>query len=333
MTGGAGLVGASVVRALLAEGARVVVLDDRSGGARLELPRDPGVVDVVGDVRDAELLGRALTLEPRASVLVHLAARVGVRTVLSDPDGSAAANLAGVESVLTAVRALPPERRPRVLAASSSEVYAESSAPLHEGSPLRREHTGRWAYAAAKRAGELRLDAARDLWPAELAPVHLRFFNVVGPGQDAASGMVLPRFVEAARRGLPLEVHGDGAQVRTLAHVDDVARDVAALALGRCAPFAGGPLNLGGNARASVEDLAQLVVERAARKGLTGAVIRHVDPKRAVAPGFCDVRHRVPDLARAGSLGLARHKRSLAAIVDDVLERHTVHEACGSPVS
>lgn len=324
VTGGIGFVGASVVRALLAEGARVVVLDDRSGGARLELPDDQRVSLVVGDVRDRALLTELLRAEPRVLALVHLAARVGVRTVLADPDGSAAANLDGVHSVLAAVAALQPDRRPRVLAASSSEVYADSATPLHEGSPLRAQHAGRWAYAAAKLAGERALDARAALWRAGDAPVHLRFFNVVGPGQDAASGMVLPRFIEAAQHVAALEVHGDGAQVRTFAHVEDVARDVAALALRQTAPFSGGALNLGGRARASMAELAELVAARAQQHGLARPTIVRVDPTRAVAPSFADVRHRVPDLSRARSLGLAQRARSLAAIVDDMFARHHV---------
>jgi nucleoside-diphosphate-sugar epimerase len=324
VTGGIGFVGASVVRALLAEGARVVVLDDRSGGARLALPDDQRVSLVVGDVRERALLTELLRAEPRVLALVHLAARVGVRTVLADPDGAAAANLDGVHSVLEAVAALAPDRRPRVLAASSSEVYADSATPLHEGSSLRVQHAGRWAYAAAKLAGERALDAHTSLWRVGDAPVHMRFFNVVGPGQDAASGMVLPRFVEAAQRASAVEVHGDGAQVRTFAHVDDVARDVAALALRQTVPFHGGVLNLGGSARASVLELAELVAARAPLHGLRRPSIVQVDPKRAVAPSFADVRHRVPDLSRAHGLGLAQRARSLAAIVDDMFARHHV---------
>ncbi|MEZ6013859.1 MAG: NAD-dependent epimerase/dehydratase family protein [Planctomycetota bacterium] len=323
VTGGAGLIGASVVRALLAEGARVLVLDDGSGGARLAPPADARVELVWGDVRDRGLLGRLLQAAPRTTALVHLAARVGVRTVLADPLGSAAANLDGVRSVLDAVRAVAPARRPRIIAASSSEVYAESTAPLHEGSALRVERDGRWTYAAAKLAGERLFDAESALWAPELAPIHLRFFNVVGPGQDAASGMVLPRFIEAARQGAPLEVHGDGAQVRTFAHVEDVARDVAALALGLGgAAAAAGALNLGGTACASVLELAQLVAERAAHRGLARPELQRVDPVRVVSPGFADVRHRVPDLGRARALGLAQRARSLASIVDDMFGRH-----------
>lgn len=138
--------------------------------------------------------------------------------------------------------------------------------------------------------------------------------------------MVLPRFVEAARRGAPLEVHGDGAQVRTFAHVEDIALDVARLALGAPRGAAGacpsGALNLGGAARASVLELAELVAARAPGHGLARPTIARVDPERSVGANFLDVRHRVPDLTRARSFGLARTARDLGAIVDDVFARH-----------
>lgn len=321
VTGGAGLIGAALARVLVSAGARVVALDDGSGGAATELPDDPRLVKVVGDVRDRRLVASLVAAEPRAEAIVHLAARVGVRTVLADPLGAAAANLDGVRSLTEALAALPTGRRPRVIAASSSEVYAESSAQLHEGAPLRAERDGRWAYAASKLDGERVLDAVRGLWPVALAPVHLRFFNVVGPGQDAASGMVLPRFVEAARAGAPLVVYGDGAQVRTFAHVDDVAADVARLALGEVAHASGGPLNLGGYARATVSQLAELVAARATAFGHPAPEVVRVDPS-AVAPRFQDVRYRVPDLSRAAALGLARRARTLRELVDDMFQRH-----------
>ena len=320
VTGGAGFVGAAVVRALLRDGTRVIAVDDLSAG-HIDRLEDHGRLERhLVDVRDVAEVRSLLTDGPPIDTLVHLAARVGVRTVLADPDGCAAQNVDGVTALIEALRSTPLERRPRLLAASSSEVYADSEQPLGEGAPLRVEAEGRWAYAASKRAGEALLDAQAGLWPAGQAPLHLRFFNVVGPGQDAVSGMVLPRFVEAARVGHAIEVHGDGGQVRTFAHVEDVAADVAQLA---SATVPGGALNLGGTARASILELAQTVALGAERHGWARPQIRRVDPHRVVAPGFRDVRHRVPDLSRALDFGLARRARSLTAIVDDMLKRHT----------
>ncbi|MCA8980538.1 MAG: NAD-dependent epimerase/dehydratase family protein, partial [Planctomycetes bacterium] len=220
---------------------------------------------------------------------------------------------------------------------STSEVYAESDGALREGGPLRAEDgCGRWAYAGSKLAAERRFDRCATLWAEDAAPVHLRFFNVVGPGQDADSGMVLPNFVERARVGAALEVHGDGRQERTFAHVEDVARCLTELLAREHLPA--GPLNVGGTAHATIEDLAQLVVERA---GSSSPVVR-VDPRQSCGAEFEDVRRRVPDLSRLRRLSTCPPSRSLVEIVDDCLAAHPRDTAlaagagrnvCASPAS
>ena len=339
VTGGAGFVGAALARRLVASGRRVTVLDDLSGGdpARLPAAGDEGhdrLRFVRGDAGDPAVL-RAL-LEPSGDGaapcghLIHFAAVVGVRRVLADPAGCRRAHERLTDAVATALAALDADRRPRLYAASTSEVYAESPAHLSEDGALRPlDGSGRWSYAATKRAAEERFDALRELWPAGRAPVHLRFFNVVGPGQDADSGMVLPRFVERARAGLPLEVHGDGEQERTFAHVDEVARCLHEMldrdaSVGAGVP--GGAWNVGGAARTTIGALARLVADRAG----TGARVVHVDPRRAIGPRFEDVRRRVPDLSRLAALGVTVPSRSLKAIVDDCLARHPERTAAGA---
>ncbi len=356
VTGAAGFIGATVVRQLVAAGVRVSGVDDLSAGdpARLEgLPSDLFTL-VIGDSRDPELLDRLLAERPAA--VLHLAGRVGVRRVLADPVLCESENLSSGEALGLALRrAARAGIAPRIVAASTSEVYAESSAPLGEESatrPLNAE--GRWRYAASKRACEDILDqAARDvrkLVPGAPLPIHLRFFNVVGPGQDGSTGMVLPRFVEAARRGDPLEIHGTGKSVRTFAHVEAVARDVSLLTLpalardpgGRAALLAtSGPLNVGGDARATVEELARLVASEARQRTGFVSSLEYVDPRRTVAANFAEVAHRVPDLGRAQSLGLVASPWSLEAIVRDVVERHVAPRPatvlgdllCASPAS
>lgn len=340
VTGAAGFVGAAVCARLVGAGRRVLGLDDLSAGDRRRVAglEGAGLDLVIGDVRDRALVDGLLAEGP--SAVLHLAARVGVRRVLGDPLACELENLEGARVLAEAVAAAP--RTPRVVAASTSEVYAESAAPLVEGAPLRpRQAEGRWRYAASKRVAEETFDG---LCPAART-VHLRFFNVVGPGQDAASGMVLPRFVEAARGGAPLEVYGSGAQVRTFAHVDAVARDVAALVAPESFPvdraaldaFAGA-LNVGGTARTTIAALAALV----ARLAGGGSPILRRDPRRVVAANFEEVRVRVPDLGRAralglGAAGLGSEPWGLEALVADTLARHVpprVQEApCASRAS
>ncbi len=312
ITGGAGFIGSALARALASKGRPVVVLDDESSGSFERLAG-------VAGVRRVRVSSTIAPLAADVGHVVHLAARVGVGPVVRDPEACRDHNVAATRALVAVLRGVPAEERPRLFAASSSEVYLPSSRPLRESDPLRSTtDRGRWAYAAAKVACERMLDDARlgRDGDDEHAPVHLRFFNVVGPGQDSAHGMVLPTFVEHALAGLPIPVHGDGRSVRTFAHVDDVAETLCAL-VGH-AHLPGGPLNIGGTARASVMEVAECVLALSQSR----AGIVHVDPRRTVGPAFEDVAWREPELSRLASLGVPVPSRSLESIVGDMLARH-----------
>lgn len=333
VTGGAGFVGAALCRVLVERGARVTALDDLSSGdeARLALRDRARFAFVRGDVRSSAVLASILARE-RFDAVVHLAAVVGVRRVLADPRGARASNLAGVRALIESLGALDERDRPRVLFASTSEVYAEKEGPIAEHDALRAHaDDGRWAYASSKREGEELLDAC-GLWPRERAPLHLRLFNVAGPGQSADQGMAVARFVAATLAGEPLVVHGDGRQVRTFAHVDDVAEIVARLV--ERDPLAAGALNVGGRARTDLGSLARRVVELARSR----SPIVHVDPRVELGRAFEDVRVREPDLARLERIVGPVPSRALDAIVTDALESArapVAHEdpACASLAS
>jgi UDP-glucose 4-epimerase len=332
VTGGAGFLGRSLVESLASNAQHVTVVDD----ADLDLALDPVRV-AQGSTRhvraDMRFLADVMapSAQRRFDAVVHLAGIVGVRRVLAEPEGCRRANEDLGRALLAWIAGLEADARPRVFAASTSEVYRASRRPLHESDavhPIGAER--RWAYAASKIACERALDAAR-LWPIERAPVHLRFFNVVGPGQDSSQGMMLPTFVEQALAGRPITVHGDGSQVRTLAHVDDVAATLRALIAHPRLP--GGPLNIGGTARASVLEIARCV--EALSKSRAGIV--HVDPLRTVGSNFEDIAWREPDLSKLRALGVPVPARSLEDIVADTLARHTElvvrRHACASRAS
>lgn len=317
VTGGAGFLGARASELLVEAGARVVVADDLSTGDASRLPLGThGLALRPIDVSSPGAMSGLVGEEGGVDVVLHLAARVGVRRVLADPEGCWREHLAMGRELLSAVHALTPAERPRVLSASTSEVYQDRPGPLAEAAPLRPlGGRGRWAYASSKLAVERLLDAGADLWPEGRGPIHLRFFNVVGPGQRAEGGMVLPTFVEQALGGGELTVHGDGLQRRTFAHVDDVAADLVRLVALEDAPP--GPLNLGGTARCTIAELAARVAEVAG-----GARVRSVDPTHTVSPRFEAVREREPDLGRARGLGLAWSGRTLEEIVADTVARY-----------
>ncbi len=316
VAGGAGLIGSAVVRVLEARGIEFLALDRR-----------PGPAVRLAELADARVWRSEIERFGRPDAILLLAGVVGVARVLADPEAARRGNAAPLQALLEALECETDDALPRIVFASSSEVYLPANRPLREGDPVRDVAAeGRWAYAAAKVAGERDLLAARA-WPEGQAPVLARFFNVVGPGQDSSQGMVLPNFIERASAGLPLLVHGDGEQVRTFAHVDEVARVLAEILIRDA--FPGGPLNIGGAARSTVRDLASAVARAAG-----GGRIEHVDPCHAVHEAFEDVRWRVPDLTRLASLGLELPSMDLDGIVRDVLARHeSATLACASPAS
>jgi UDP-glucose 4-epimerase len=180
-----------------------------------------------------------------------------------------------------------------VFIASTSEVYGKNpKIPLSEDDDLLLGPTskGRWIYACSKALDEYMAlgYAARTKLPVIIG----RFFNVVGPRQIGRYGMVLPRFVDQALAGGPLIVYDDGRQVRCFAHVADIVRGMLEL---MATPEARGRVfNLGSDQPVSIRALAESVA-RAVNPQLT---IEHIPYTTAYAPGFEDIRCRVPDLSR-----------------------------------
>jgi UDP-glucose 4-epimerase len=311
VTGGAGFIGSHLVEALLAAGRHVVVLDDFSTGnsANLTAVRGHARLRLVeGSVLHPDLL---LPLVDEADEVYHLAAVVGVRRVLEQPELTVSTNIAPVEMILHRLEERPGKK---LFLASTSEVYGKNpKQPLAEEDDIVLGPTtrGRWVYACSKALDEYLALAAHHRWG--LAVVIGRFFNVVGPRQVGQFGMVLPRFVDAALAGEPLIVHGTGAQVRCFAHVGDIIP--AVLALMEHSGAVGRAFNLGSDRAVSIRELAETV----AAQVTPPARIEHVPYEQAFGPGFEDIPVRIPDLTRIRqTIGYLPHF-GLAEIVRDVL--------------
>ena len=211
VTGGAGFIGSHLAERLMREHGAVTVLDNLSTGslANLEpLFDQPGFEFVEGDVLDEKLVHRLLE---RCDVVVHLAAAVGVRYVLTHLLETLQTNVSGTANVLEAAR----RSRRKVLIASSSEVYGKNESKLlceTADSVLGPSSLGRWAYATTKKLDEFMAIAYATQHGVSV--VTARFFNVVGPRQNDRYGMVLPCFVRAALSGAQIRVFGDGRQTR-----------------------------------------------------------------------------------------------------------------------
>jgi UDP-glucose 4-epimerase len=169
----------------------------------------------------------------------------------------------------------------------------------------------RWSYGASKAIDEfLTLACARQFG---LPVVIGRFFNVVGPRQSGAYGMVLPRFVEAALAGKPLVVHDDGQQTRCFAHVADVVS--AVLALMQSPAALGRVFNIGSDQPVTILELARQVI---ALSG-SSSPIEFQSYAQAYDDDFEDIRRRVPDLTRVRAAISYMPKHDLPSIVRDVI--------------
>lgn len=311
VTGGAGFIGSHLSELLLSEGHDVVALDDLSTGSPvnlLPLLDHPRFTFVRGSVLDAPLVD---TLVGASDRVFHLAAAVGVHTIVDQPLRSLRTNLDGAQAVLDAV--MRHDRR--VLLTSTSEVYGKNTADrLDEeadrvlGSPLK----ARWSYAAAKGIDEL---IAQTYWQSHgLRVVVARLFNTVGPRQTGRYGMVVPRLVDQALRSAPLTVHGEGTQTRCFCHIADIVPALAAL-IDTPAAY-GQAVNLGNPVETSIIDLAHRVLE------ITGSdsAIDLVPYTDAYGDGYEDMRRRVPDITKARTLIDFAPEHHLDRIIKDVAE-------------
>ena len=176
-----------------------------------------------------------------------------------------------------------------LLLTSTSEVYGKSAKPeFSEDDDLLIGPPGqsRWSYACSKLTDEfLALAYAREK---NLPVIIARLFNTVGPRQTGRYGMVLPRFIAAAKSGEPLKVFGDGAQSRCFCLVHDVVE--ALVRLQNCPAARGEIFNIGGTEEISILELAQLVVATLGSK----SKIELIPYDQAYAPGFGDMRRRKP---------------------------------------
>ena len=286
VTGGAGFIGANLGRELLArpEVDEVVALDDLSTGDRGNLD-GTGIRLLEGTILDPAALDAACD---GAAAIVHLAALPSVPRSVLDPVASHHANATGTLEVLQAARRAGDVH---VVVASSSSVYG-ANRELPKREDMRTAPIS--PYAVSKQATEAYAMSFGHTYG--LPTLAFRFFNVYGPLQAAghAYAAVVPAFVDAALRGVPLTVHGDGEQTRDFTYVGTVARVLADAVTRTVTDLE--PVNLAFGTRTS---LNALVGELADILGFAPQV-EHVEPRAGdVRDSQADnarLRHHFPDV-------------------------------------
>jgi UDP-glucose 4-epimerase len=287
VTGGAGFIGSNIVERLLhgahGRGPLVRVLDDFSTGTMENLRGfDGGGLEIVrGDIRDLATVERAAH---GVAVIFHQAAMRSVPQSIADPASTHAVNVTGMLNILEAARRLGVRR---VVYASSSSVYGERpTLPKREDQPVEPISP----YGVTKAAGEHYAAVWHRIYGVET--VGLRYFNVFGERQDAAStyAAVIPNFIFAALEGTAVDVHGDGKQSRDFTHVDNV---VDANLLAAEASGAGGHVfNVGCGARISLLDMLDKLE----------AIVGHPIKRRHTPAREGDVPHSLADISKAARL-------------------------------
>jgi len=307
VTGGAGFIGSHLVERLLADGKSVTVVDDLSTGTLDNLraaSADPRLRVIESRVSTCRELAQ---LVAGAESIYHLAAAVGVDLVVRSPIHVLQTNLHETEVLLEAAAG----QRVPVLLASTSEVYGKSQKEafgeeddLLIGPP----HQARWSYACSKLTDEfLALAYAKER---ALPVIIARVFNTVGPRQTGRYGMVLPRFIAAAKQGQPLKVYGDGQQTRCFCFVRDTVE--ALVRLQSCVAAQGQVFNVGGTEEISMGDLARRVIQTLGSK----SAIEFVPYSEAYEPGFDDMRRRKPVVEKLAATVGFRPQTGLQTIIE-----------------
>lgn len=309
ITGGAGFIGSHLADKLLAEGHDVTVIDDLSTGSYsniAHLEDNPDFKTIIDTVLHAGLMERLIRESDR---VYHMASAVGVRLIMEQPVKTIETIFHGTDVILKYCS----RYRKRVLIPSTSEVYGKGvTVPFSEEDDLLTGATDkhRWAYACAKTLDEFL--ALAHYKETRLPVVVARLFNTVGPRQTGQYGMVVPRFVEAALKNAPIEVHGDGTQSRCFGHIADVVEGLTAM-MENPACF-GQVINMGSDAEVSINDLAQKAISLTS----SSSEIKYIPYSEAYGEGFEDMQRRVPSLEKAKRLIGYQPTRSLDDIINDV---------------
>jgi UDP-glucose 4-epimerase len=289
VTGGAGFIGSHLCEHLLACGQKVVVVDDLSTGNISNIQHllsNNNFKFVEGSVCDEDLMRRQIE---NCDCIYHLAAAVGVNLIIEKPVHTIETNIHGTEVVLSAANQFGK----KVLITSTSEVYGKNEqVPFKEDDDtvLGSTKFSRWSYACSKAIDEFLAFAYHRQY--KLAVVIVRLFNTIGLRQTGRYGMVVPRFIDWAKKNEPIMIYGSGKQSRSFTYVGDVIRAITALM--ELDKANGEVFNVGSAEEITMEKLADKIIEKTNSKSIK----KLIPYSKAYGQGFDDMQRRLPCLEK-----------------------------------
>ena len=314
VTGGAGFIGSNLVEYHLNKNDTVIALDDFSTGNQQNIApfkSNPNFHFIQTDIATFPDLDNVVS---QADRIYHMAAIVGVLKIINIPERVLSMNINMTERVLRAARA--SKRNPRLMLASTSEVYGEGAAVAFDEQAdinLGNKKSSCQSYIVSKIATEAYGMAYATQHG--LSVTNLRIFNTIGPGQIGGYGMVVPRFIQNAIHHKPLVVHGTGLQIRSFCDVRDLIALMDRLAADPTT--VGETFNIGHDRIISILDLAQLIKKLAQ----SDSSINHISYEEIYGQGFHDIMFRQPNLSKLLTWTDYRFKWNLEASLLDLIER------------
>ncbi|MEK6828749.1 MAG: NAD-dependent epimerase/dehydratase family protein [Nanoarchaeota archaeon] len=313
ITGGAGFIGSHLAENLLKHNHEVWVVDNLSGSASYNIQhllKNRNFHFVKGTILNERLMMRLMKNTLR---IWHLAATMGVKRIIEKPLDSFVNNIDGTKMILSlaSIKKIP------VLIASSSEIYGKNPhLPFEEEADrvYGAVESPRWGYALAKAVNEfLALTYSRQRkFPCTI----VRLFNVIGPRQTAAQGMVVPTFIQQALSGRPITVYGEGSQTRCFIDVEDVVS--ALISLMETPKAFGEVFDLGSQEEIRIIDLARLIKKLTKSKS---GIIR-IPYRKAYGPKFEDVTRSKPRLIKIKKLIHFEPKFTLEESLKRIIDFH-----------
>ena len=307
ITGGAGFIGSHLADHYVAKGDEVTILDNFSTGSKENIAHLAGKITTQnGDIRNVDLVEK---LTKEADLVLHMAAALGVNTILESPLESMSTNITGSEVVLNAAAKF----NKRIIIASTSEIYGKNpKQPLSEGDDrvVGAPQKIRWTYSDAKAIEEAMAFALHQ--EKKLPVTTVRLFNTVGPRQTGRYGMVVPRFVQASLKNEALTIYGDGTQSRVFCHVDDAVQAIATIAVTDAT--IGEVFNVGGSGEITIKALAEKIISTTKSQ----SVITYTPYSDAYPAGFEDIQRRVPDISKIKQAIDWAPTKDLETIIKDI---------------